>query len=249
MRKKIVAGNWKMNKSYDEAIDLANGIINHSQLPKEVLLILSPPFPYLKEINSNVKNNISVAAQNCHQESSGAFTGEVSPKMLNSMQIEYVILGHSGRRAYANETNDLLKEKVNSALINDLNVIFCCGETLDEREKGIHLDIIEEQLQIALFSLDAIQFSNIIIAYEPVWAIGTGVNASPAQAQEIHNFIRALIANKYGSGIAESTSILYGGSCKPGNAKELFSQQDVDGGLIGGASLNANDFIQIANSF
>jgi len=251
MRKKIVAGNWKMNTTYQEGIDLAIAInkIVAEKGNKEVHVVVSPPFTHIAEINKVVDNDrISVAGQNCAKETSGAYTGEVSAEMLWSAGADYVILGHSERRAYYGETNEILNVKVKKALEFNLTPIYCVGEVLEEREANKHFDVIKEQLETVLFDLSNEDFEKIVIAYEPVWAIGTGKTASPDQAQEIHKSIRDLLAAKFGDA-ASSTSILYGGSCKPSNAKELFANADVDGGLIGGASLTADDFIGIINGF
>lgn len=249
-RQQIVAGNWKMNMNFQEGRDLASEIIN-SIGPSEVLTLLCPPFVHLNHISmlTNGISNLEIGAQNCHQSDSGAYTGEVSASMIKSVGASFVIIGHSERREYFNEDNALLAEKINTALKNDLRPIFCCGEKLDVREAGNHEELVKAQVEQGLFHLDAIAFSKVVIAYEPVWAIGTGKTASPQQAQEMHHFIRGLVAKKYGESVANSTSILYGGSCKPDNAEEIFSQPDVDGGLIGGASLKATDFIAIVKSF
>lgn len=245
MRKQIVAGNWKMNKTLTEGKALCSSIIALlGETTKEV--IIGAPFIHLASLVEVAKgSNVKIAAQNCHQELSGAYTGEISAAMLADIGLDYVILGHSERRAYNGENNSLLASKVNTALAQGLQVIYCCGETLEERKSNIHFDIVEKQIEEALFHLDAAAMQNIVIAYEPVWAIGTGETATSDQAQEMHAHIRRVLAAKYGEEIAESTSILYGGSCKPSNAVELFSQTDVDGGLIGGASLKAEDFISI----
>lgn len=245
MRKQIVAGNWKMNKTLTEGKALCSSIIELlGEATKEV--IIGAPFIHLASLVEVAKGtNVKIAAQNCHQELSGAYTGEISAAMLADLGLEYVILGHSERRAYNGENNSLLVSKVNTALSQGLKVIYCCGETLEERKSNIHFDIVEKQIEEALFHLDADAMQNIVIAYEPVWAIGTGETATSEQAQEMHAHIRKVLAAKYGKEIAENTSILYGGSCKPSNAVELFSQTDVDGGLIGGASLKAEDFISI----
>ncbi len=249
MRKKIVAGNWKMNKTLQEGIALAQEVEKMaSGVPGDVELIIAPPFIHLTEVKK-LLNRVKLGAQNCASEASGAFTGEVSASMLASTGVQFVIIGHSERRSYYGETNSIINKKVRLALQNNLNPIFCCGEVLSEREKGKHLDVVKEQLEEGLFSLSPDEFSKVIIAYEPVWAIGTGVNATPAQAQEMHQYIRSLIASKYDETIASNTSILYGGSCKPSNAGELFANPDVDGGLIGGASLKAEDFIGIAKAY
>ncbi len=249
-RRQIVAGNWKMNNDYEEGRNLAKSIIA-KLTTNDVSVILCPPYIHLKNISNTIKDisNVYLGAQNCHQNPKGAFTGEVSSAMLQSVGVEYVIIGHSERRAYFKENNELLAQKVDAVLSNELFPIYCCGEKLDIRETGNHFKLVENQLNEGLFHLTTSDFSKVVIAYEPVWAIGTGVTASPEQAQEMHEFIRSLVSNKYGAGIAKSTTILYGGSCKPSNAQELFRQKDVDGGLIGGASLKAEDFVAIINSF
>jgi len=249
MRKQIVAGNWKMNKTHSEAIELITGIVEASYAVA-VQLIVIPPAIFVAEIEEiSSDSKVGVGVQNSSQHESGAYTGELSAAMIKSIGVEYVLVGHSERREYFNESNVVLAEKTNQLLKNNLAPIFCCGEVLEEREKENHFNLIEAQLNEGLFHLDSTQILNCVIAYEPVWAIGTGVTASSDQAQEMHHFIRKLLINKYGEGIAEEISILYGGSCKPSNAKELFANADVDGGLIGGASLNATDFIALANSF
>lgn len=249
-RRQIVAGNWKMNKTYDEGRELAQSILNKF-VPEETHVIICTPYIHLKSIHNLLKevSRVALGAQNCHQEKSGAFTGEISPAMLKSVGVKYVIIGHSERRAYFSESDELLASKVDNALAHELRPIFCCGEDLAIRESGTHAQFVENQLKSSLFHFSESAFKNIVIAYEPIWAIGTGMTASPEQAQEMHAHIRQLIKQKYGSEVAESTSILYGGSCKPTNAKEIFGKPDVDGGLIGGASLKAEDFIQIVNSF
>lgn len=249
-RLNIVAGNWKMNKTYDEGHDLAKAVINKLS-PTEVKVVFGTPYIHLKNISNLVSgvNNVHLAAQNCYQEESGAYTGEISVDMLKSVGAEYVILGHSERRAYFGEDDALLAKKVDLVLSKGLLPIFCCGENLEIRESGKHEAVVGAQIKASLFHLSPEQFQKIVIAYEPIWAIGTGKTASPEQAQAMHASIRALLSDKYGAEIADSTTILYGGSCKPGNAKELFSQADVDGGLIGGASLKADDFVAIVNSF
>lgn len=213
--------------------------------------VICPPFIHLSALNSAIKPEIklSLGAQNCHQADSGAYTGEVSASMLVSCGVEYVIIGHSERRQYFNESNDLLALKLDNVLKNDLTPIFCIGETLDQRNSGIYFDVINDQISAAAFHLSQADFSKLILAYEPVWAIGTGLTASPVQAQEIHSFIRNQIAEKFDQELADSISILYGGSCTPKNAAELFSQPDIDGGLIGGASLKARDFVDIIKTF
>lgn len=252
MRKKIVAGNWKMNTSLQEGIELAKSIneLAAKDTDNEIGLVIAPPFLHLTEVNKVIDaDRICLAAQNCASEAKGAYTGEVSPAMLKSAGVKAVIIGHSERRSYYKEDNQLLNKKVKLVLENDLKPIYCCGELLEEREAGKLFDVIKEQITDGLFDLSKEDFEKIIIAYEPVWAIGTGKVATPAQAQEMHAFIRKLIVEKYGEDVAENTTLLYGGSCKPSNAKELFSNPDVDGGLIGGASLKAVDFMAIKQSF
>jgi triosephosphate isomerase len=249
MRKQIVAGNWKMNTSLPEGIELAkqvNDLVRKETVQAEV--IIAPPFIHLTEVAQNL-SHVKLGAQNCASEPKGAFTGEVSPEMILSTGAAYVIIGHSERRTYFNEDDNLLKKKVELALDSGLLPIFCCGEVLTEREAGRHFEVVRTQVETALFFLPVEAFSKVVIAYEPVWAIGTGVNATPDQAQEMHAFIRDLIRKKFGETVADDLTILYGGSCKPSNAKELFANPDVDGGLIGGASLNADDFIGIVLAF
>jgi triosephosphate isomerase len=249
-RKQIVAGNWKMNMNFDEGRDLAISIIRKLG-PLKATVIFCPPYIHLNYLSTLSKglDNLYIGAQNCHENSSGAYTGEISAGMLRSVGCQYVILGHSERREYYGEKDELLAKKVDAALAQNLYPIFCVGEKLESREVGEQEKVVEEQLRNGIFHLDKEQFANVVIAYEPVWAIGTGKTASPEQAQEMHAFIRKLIAQKYGQPLAEATSILYGGSVKPDNAKEIFSQPDVDGGLIGGASLKAPDFVALVNSF
>ena len=249
MRKKIVAGNWKMNNTLQEGIQLAKDV-SKSNVPADVKVILGTPFIHLTEVVKTVAGSpVSVSAQNCADKVSGAYTGEVSAAMIKSTGTEYVIIGHSERRAYYGETNEILAEKVKLALDNNLLPIFCIGEVLAERESGVLFDVIKEQLNKGLFFLSSDQFKKVVIAYEPVWAIGTGKVATPQQAQEMHKFIRDLIDERYGKEIAGDTTILYGGSCKASNAGELFANPDVDGGLIGGASLKADEFLGIVNAF
>jgi triosephosphate isomerase len=251
MRKKIVAGNWKMNKDLEEGQKLASEVINiaKTELPSDVVLIMCTPAVLLHPVAQLAKGSkVAVGAQNVFHKESGAYTGEVSILQVKSVGATYVILGHSERREYFNETNAQLAEKVSLILKHGLTPIFCCGETLQQREAGIHFDFVKSQLTESLFHLSESEFSKVIIAYEPIWAIGTGLTATSAQAQEMHAILRAHLASKFGK-VAENTPILYGGSAKPSNAKELFSQADVDGGLIGGASLVARDFIDIAKSF
>ncbi|MDC1492671.1 triose-phosphate isomerase [Flavobacteriaceae bacterium] len=248
-RKKIVAGNWKMNNNSLETQSLINDLKNESNNTNCEVMI-APSFIFLQSsIDLLSDSNIEVVSQNMHNESSGAYTGEVSAKMLSSIGVKTTILGHSERREYFNETHDLLKQKVNIALENSLKIIFCFGEVLKDRNNGNHFSVISNQISESLFHLNELDWDNIILAYEPVWAIGTGETASSEQVQEMHSFIRNFIKQKYNTELAENISILYGGSVKPSNAKEIFSKLDVDGGLIGGASLNSDDFFSIVNSF
>ena len=251
MRKKIVAGNWKMNNTIEEGIVLAgqiNDLVEKAGI-NGVDVVIGTPFVHLTEVNKIVGDKIGVAAQNCADETSGAYTGEVSVSMIKSTGSKYVILGHSERREYYNETSEKLVKKVKLTLESGLTPIFCFGEVLEERQSEKHFDVVKGQIADGLFNLSAEDFGKIVLAYEPVWAIGTGVTASSDQAQEMHAFIRKTLVEKYGQEVADNTSILYGGSCKPSNAKELFANADVDGGLIGGASLNAEDFMGIISAF
>ena len=246
-RKKIVAGNWKMNMTIDESNDLINELKKVSE--NNVEIKIAPSFTNLHYAISLLKNSgIEVIAQNVHSENRGAYTGEISTEMLKSIGVNTVIIGHSERRKYFNETDTILSKKVKAALENSLNTIFCIGEELSERENGNHFEIIKNQLTNALIDLNNSEIKNIVIAYEPVWAIGTGMTANNLQIQEMHEFIRELINKKFGNQIADNIRILYGGSVKPNNAKEIFSLNDVDGGLIGGASLNFSDFHSIINA-
>jgi triosephosphate isomerase (TIM) len=251
MRKKIVAGNWKMNLVLSEGLDLALSVKKHlAEHPTgKATAVLCTPFIHLASVAEVLKETqIGLGAQNCASEVSGAYTGEISTEMIRSTGAQYVIIGHSERRSFYNEDDSLLNKKTILALKSNLKVIFCCGEVLQEREKQIHFEVVKNQLHKGLFNLQKEDLKNIIIAYEPVWAIGTGLTASPQQAQEMHLFIRMLIQEKYGKEIAGETSILYGGSCKPSNAAEIFSMPDVDGGLIGGASLKKDDFCAIISA-
>ncbi|HLV40269.1 triose-phosphate isomerase [Xanthomarina sp.] len=249
MRKHIVAGNWKMNNDLAQTKSLISELKKQHQTSNAEVMI-APSFTNLMSAFEALKGlEIQVIAQNMHFAESGAYTGEVSADMLKSIGVQTVILGHSERRAYFNETDELLAKKVDSALKSKLRVIFCFGEELKDRKAGNHETIVESQIKNALFHLKANAFESIVMAYEPVWAIGTGETASPEQAQEMHAFIRKTLANEYGKEVADSISILYGGSVKPSNAKEIFSKPDVDGGLIGGAALNAEDFYAIVNAF
>ena len=251
MRKNIVAGNWKMNKTLQEGIELAKELntVLAADKPKCDVVICTP-FIHLASVVPVVdKAVIGVGAENCADKESGAFTGEVSAAMVASTGAQYVILGHSERRAYYHETPEILKEKVCLALANGLTPIFCIGEVKEERLENRQNEVVRAQIEGSLFDLTAEEFSKIVLAYEPVWAIGTGLTATPEQAQEMHAFIRSVLAGKWGKEVADNTSILYGGSCKPSNAKELFANPDVDGGLIGGASLKAADFKGIIDAF
>jgi len=251
MRKNIVAGNWKMNKTLQEGMALAaelNEVLNDASPACDV--VIGTPYIHLASVAASVDNSkIAVAAQNCADKESGAFTGEISAAMVKSTGATYVILGHSERRAYYGETAATLKTKVELALKNGLTPIFCIGEVLAERESEIHFDVVKSQIVDSLFELSSDDFAKIVLAYEPVWAIGTGKTASAEQAQEMHAFIRSILVEKYGQLIAGNCSILYGGSCNAANAGELFSNPDVDGGLIGGASLKVADFKAIIDAF
>ncbi len=251
MRRNIVAGNWKMNKTLDEGITLATEIKTALQGKKtECEVILGVPFTHIVSVVNAIKDSkINTSAQNCSDKPSGAFTGEVSSAMIASTGATHCIIGHSERRSYYGETFTVLRNKVVQALENNLRPIFCIGETKEERQAGNQNAVVKAQLEGSVFDLSAEEFSRVIIAYEPVWAIGTGLTATSEQAQEIHAYIRSLIADRYGKQVADDTSILYGGSCNPSNAKELFAKPDVDGGLIGGASLKASDFVAIIDSF
>ena len=249
MRKQIVAGNWKMNNDYVDSEILVSKLLGqHKHSNTEV--IIAPPFTnLLASINALKGSSIKVAAQNMHFAESGAYTGEISAAMLKSIGVETVILGHSERRAYFNESDDLLAKKVDTALAHDMRVIFCFGEELKERKSGNENSVVESQIKKALFHLPEAAWSQIVLAYEPVWAIGTGETATPDQAQDMHAFIRKTLANTYAQSLADSVSILYGGSVKSSNAEEIFSKTDVDGGLIGGAALDAEHFTAIVNAF
>lgn len=251
MAKKIVAGNWKMNKNLQEGIALAKELNEKLSADKPACdVVICTPYIHLASVAGLIdKNIIGLGAENCADKEKGAYTGEVSAEMVKSTGADYVILGHSERRAYYGETAEILKEKVNLALANGLKVIFCIGEVLEEREAGKQNEVVKAQIEGSLFELTAEQYANIILAYEPVWAIGTGKTATAEQAEEMHAFIRGVIAEKFGAQAAEDTTILYGGSCKPSNAKELFAKPDVDGGLIGGAALKADDFKGIIDAW
>lgn len=251
MRKNIVAGNWKMNKNLQEGVSFAKEL-EQALTGKSVKcdVVIGTPFIHLASLATSIDTKkIGVSAQNCADKASGAYTGEISAAMIASTGAEYVILGHSERRTYYGETDAALKEKVLLALANNLTPIFCIGEVLEERESGKQNEIVKNQIEKALFNLSADEFSKIVLAYEPVWAIGTGKTATSAQAQEMHAYIRQTLAAKYGKEVADNTSILYGGSCNASNAKELFENPDVDGGLIGGASLDVEKFMPIIEAF
>jgi triosephosphate isomerase len=251
MRKRIVAGNWKMNLELNEGVALARGINEHFMIEslKDKEVILCTPFIHLSMVSSLLSApGLSSGAQNCNDNKSGAYTGEVSAAMIRSTGASSVIIGHSERRTHYGEGDDLLAAKTVEALRNNLRIIFCCGEVLAEREKNIHFEVVRRQLEKGLFNLSEEDFRQCVIAYEPVWAIGTGITATPAQAQEMHHFIRELITAKYGMETAQDTTILYGGSCKASNAAELFGNPDVDGGLIGGASLVREEFCNIVKA-
>ncbi|MGW8315787.1 MAG: triose-phosphate isomerase [Bacteroidales bacterium] len=249
MRKKIVAGNWKMNTLLQDGMELAGAVEQKTRESMgDALVIIAPPFTHLSRIGDLI-GEVRLSAQNCSSEPSGAYTGEVSPAMLVSAGVEYVIIGHSERRSYYSEDNQLLNKKVKVALEAGLKPIYCCGEVLEEREAGKLFEVVEAQLTVGLEGLSDADMKRVVIAYEPVWAIGTGKVATPEQAQEMHHFIRQLLTRLFDDKVADNTSLLYGGSCKPSNAEELFANPDVDGGLIGGASLKAEDFAAIVNAF
>jgi len=249
MRRKIVAGNWKMNNDLSQTDTLLEQL-KKQEIPRDVTVMVSPSFTNLQQASASLKqHDITVAAQNMHQAANGAFTGEVSAAMLKGVGVDTVILGHSERRAYFGETNALLSEKINTALENDMHVIYCFGEELVDRKNGSHFDIVKQQLTEGIFHIAQEGWKNVILAYEPVWAIGTGETASPDQAQEMHAFVRTCLREAYDSDTASGVSILYGGSVKPANASEIFGKEDVDGGLIGGAALDAANFMAIVNAF
>lgn len=249
MRKKIVAGNWKMNTTLKDGMELAKAVEKlEKEKTSDALVIIAPPYTHLSKVKELIVD-VKLSSQNCASEASGAYTGEISPEMLTSSGVEYVIIGHSERRSIFGEDNELLNKKTKLALSSGLKPIFCCGELLEEREAGKLFDVIRQQLEVGLAGLSMEDISKVIIAYEPVWAIGTGVVASPDQAQEMHKFIRDLLVELFNAQVADDMTILYGGSCKPSNAAELFANPDVDGGLIGGAALKAEDFMAIVNAY
>ena len=248
MRQKIIAGNWKMNNDKEETKSLINSLKSIS-FSKDVKVMIAPSYIHLSDAAEMLKDHkIDVLAQNMHFLNNGAYTGEISPQMLKSIGISKVILGHSERRIYYNETENSLKQKIKAAIESNFEIIFCFGEQLSDRKKGKHFDLIENQLKIPLFHLESNSWKRIILAYEPVWAIGTGETATPNQVQEMHSFIRSLIKQNYNDDLANRISILYGGSVKSKNSKEIFSKDDVDGGLIGGASLDFSEFVKIIES-
>jgi triosephosphate isomerase len=252
MRKKIIAGNWKMNKTFEEGMALVTEITGmlKDEYSGSAEVIIIPPFTHVNAISRMLADakNITVGAQNCSNHASGAYTGEISAAMLKSVGATYVIIGHSERRQYFFEHNAWLAQKVDAVLANNLMPIYCCGETLEERESNKHFDVLKTQIREGLFHLSAEHFAKVVIAYEPVWAIGTGKTASTAQAQEVHAFIRSLISEKYGEAIAQQTTIQYGGSVKPDNAVELFAAPDIDGALVGGAALQSRSFVDIVKA-
>jgi triosephosphate isomerase len=248
MRKQIVAANWKMNLNLTEGAELVNDIFNDlPELSAHKQVVIATPYLHLTQTASQLTgmDSVYLGAQNCHHEASGAYTGEIAASMLKSAEVEYVIIGHSERREYFKEDDAMLAKKVNQVLINEMKVIFCCGEPLQVRDANTQNDYVEKQIKAGIFHLSEEQLKNIVLAYEPIWAIGTGRTASSAQAQDMHAHIRSVISAQYGNEAADDMSILYGGSCKPSNAAELFACPDVDGGLIGGASLKASEFIGI----
>ncbi len=252
MRKKIIAGNWKMNHDYPTGLAIFSEIINmvRDEVSSEISVIIACPFIHLHSFAQLAKtySNVYLAAQNCYQQEAGAFTGEISARMIKSVGATYVIVGHSERRQYFNEGNEILAQKVASVLRNDLQPIYCVGETLQEREMDSHFSVIEKQMNEGVFHLSEEDILKTIIAYEPVWAIGTGLTATSEQAQEMHAFIRSLLQQRYGDNVADKTPLLYGGSCNSNNSDTLFTQKDIDGGLIGGASLKARDFLNVIKS-
>ena len=252
MRTNIVAGNWKMNTTVAEGVQLAKEVNEAVAAAGELKcdVVIGVPFTHLTAVKDVIDiEKVGLSAENCANKEKGAYTGEVSAAMVASTGANYVILGHSERREYYNETPEILKEKVDLALANGLKIIFCCGESLELRNAGTYEEFIKAELKDSLFHLSAEEFANIVIAYEPIWAIGTGVTATSDQAEEVHAFIRSFLAEKYGETVANDTTILYGGSCKPTNAPELFAKPNIDGGLIGGASLKAADFMGIVTAF
>jgi triosephosphate isomerase (TIM) len=249
MRKKIIAGNWKMNMNFHQSQKLVSEILNGLGKDNRTEVILCPPFTSLSEVNSLLKDTqVKLGAQNVYYEESGAYTAEISADMLKSVGCEYVILGHSERRVIFNESDELINKKIKTAIAKEIKPIFCVGELLEQRESGETMKVVSSQIEMGLEGITAEQMKNIIIAYEPVWAIGTGKTATPEQAQEVHSLIRELVSKKYLSSVAENLIIQYGGSVKPDNASELLSQEDIDGALVGGACLKADSFLSIIAS-
>lgn len=252
MRKYIVAGNWKMNLSFSDAEELIESLIDLKQGDEleDLLMIVCPPFPYL-ELGTDLTDEVDIyiGSQNVSSNAKGAFTGEVSAEMLNSMDVAYCIVGHSERRKYFKETPEQIKKKIDLLLEQAMKPIFCCGELIEDRNENLHFSVVKTQITQSIFHLNSEEIKNVVMAYEPVWAIGTGITATPEQAEEMHAYIRKLLSEKYGEKIANEMSILYGGSCNAKNARKLFTQPNIDGGLIGGASLNADDFYRIYKSF
>lgn len=252
MKEKLVIGNWKMNKTFEQADDLIGDIFDLLKgFHKTTEVVICPPSLYLElatDYADAEDSNFRIGAQNCSEYKNGAYTGEISAEMLSEMEVEFCIVGHSERRKYFGETDETVAKKVDRLIEQNIIPVVCCGEQLEERKAGKHFEIVEKQVKEALFHLPANHFEHVVIAYEPVWAIGTGETATPAQAEEMHAFIRSLVEKQYGADVAYNLYILYGGSCNPKNALELFSQQDVDGGLIGGASLTASDFVAIVEA-
>lgn len=247
MRKKITAGNWKMNLSYSEAEQLVSALTKVSVDKNDEIIVFSPSI-YLKSLIDEYGEDVRIGAQNGYHKDNGAFTGEVSFLQLKNIGVHYVLIGHSERRVLFHESNELLKEKVTRAIELGLNVTFCCGEQLEQRESNNHFSVIAQQLDESLFHLEDHQLSKVVIGYEPVWAIGTGRTASASQAEDMHRFIREQLSNRYNEAVAQNTSIIYGGSCNPSNAAELFAQPNIDGGLIGGAALSFSDFKTIVEA-
>lgn len=247
----MVAGNWKMNKTFVEGLTLASDVVKGIGSNPDISVVLIPPFIHIQPVSAMTQDDRDwcyMGAQNCHYETKGAYTGEISAEMLKTVGVQFVLVGHSERRLHFGETDAILAKKVDAALSQGLRPIFCCGEPLEIRERNEQEQFVQAQLENGLFHLDEESISRVVVAYEPIWAIGTGKTATPDQAQEIHYFIRQLIASRYSSSIADNMTILYGGSCNALNAKELFGKNDVDGGLIGGASLKSDEFIQIVRA-
>lgn len=250
MRKKIVAANWKMHLSFAEAMALTDAFLHGLDDSGGLEVLIAPPFPYIHEVLNGIQRHplISVAAQNCSEHNNGAYTGEVSAYMLASVGVEFVITGHSERRKYYGDIPEVISRKVDRILEHRMSPLFCCGETLEDRNSGKHFDVITGQIRNSLGHLSVENMKSVVIAYEPVWAIGTGINATTEQAGEMHRFIRNLLSEIFSDDVSSGTSILYGGSLKPDNATELFSCEDIDGGLVGGSSLRATEFLTICRA-